>query len=144
MEKMVKRCTFNKTDSLETDPYPLMRVWFETDTETFYWIPKWAELYSILDKAIEVENSNWYQSEWKKILKNIKRVLEKRQTKPFIPRKRRTSKTLFKVGDTKGLEVKDKELLNKIRKNGDVIKCPNCMSDVHIEETVCPHCGHLI
>lgn len=137
---MVKRCTFKKTDTIETERYPLMRVWFETDTEIFYWIPKWEELYNILDKAIEVENSNWYQSEWKKILKNMKRVLEKRQTKPFIPRRRRKS---FKVGDTKGLKVKDKELLNIIRKKGDIIKCPNCTSDVHIEETECPHCGHL-
>jgi hypothetical protein len=136
---MVKHCAFIKTDIFETERYPLMRVWFETDAEAFYWIPKWEELYIILDKAIEVENSNWYQSEWKKILKNIKRVLEKRQTKPFIPRKRRT---LFKVGNTEEFKVKDKKLLNKIRKHGDVIKCPNCMLDVHIEETECPPCGY--
>jgi len=141
---MVKRGTFKKTDTIETERYPLMRVWFETEKDTFIWIPKWEELYNILDKAIEVENSNWYQSEWKKILKNMKRVLEKRQTKPFIPRKRRTSKNLFKVGDTKALEVRDEKLLNKLRKKGDVIKCPNCMLDVHIEETECPHCGYLI
>ena len=138
---MVKRCTFKNTDTIETERYPLMRVWFETGTENLYWIPKWEELYNILDKAIEVENSNWYQSEWKKILKNMKRVLEKRQTKPFIPCKRRK---ILKVGDTEGLEVRDKKILKIIRKNGDVIKCPNCMSDVHIEETECPHFGYQI
>ena len=141
---MVKQCVFKKTDIIETDRYPLMRVWFETDTGAFYWIPKWADLYSILGKAIEVEDSNWYQSEWKNILNNIKRVLEKRQTKPFIPRKRRTSKTLLTVGATKGLEIRDKKLLKKIRKNGDIIKCPSCNSDVHIEETECPTCGYHI
>jgi len=141
---MVKRCTFQKIDVIETDSYPLMRVWFETKNEAFYWAPGWAELYTILDKAIEVENDNWYQSDWKKILKDIKRVTEKRQTKPFIPRRRRKAKKLFKVGNSKGLEVRDKKLLSKIRKSGDTIKCPTCMIEIHIDDTECPHCGHLI
>lgn len=131
-------------DVVEGSRYPMMRVWFNTETESFVWILGWSELVLILDKAIEVEDSNWYQSEWLKVLKMAKKVIEKRQTKPFIPRKRRTSKSLYKVRDSKDLEVWDKKLLEKIRKSGDIIKCPNCLMNIHIEDSECPHCGHLI
>jgi ribosomal protein S27AE len=81
------KLTFSSIDTVRTSKYPIMRVLFRLGDKQVYWVPKWKELYEILDDAIETEESNWIKSPWRKILNEIREVLQKRSTKPFIRRR---------------------------------------------------------
>lgn len=113
------KCVFRKTDILRIEPYPLLRVWFESEDKAFYWIPKWKELYQILDRAILVEGSNFQKSSWLDILEEIKKVLAKRSGKPFIRRRFHEPKSRWLTEkEIRALrEKRDKGLLEEIRKH---------------------------
>jgi len=71
-----RKCIFEGIDILETKPYPLMRVWFKCEENSFCWIPKWQELYQILREAHKIEGENFKVSPWETILGDIKKDFE--------------------------------------------------------------------
>ena len=131
MSDRKERCVFSSTDVLRTEPYPLMRVWFRCGRRAFYWIPKWEELYQILDKAILIEGSNFQKSPWLEILEEIEKISARRTSKPFIRRRfhKPKSRWLTEEEIRRLREEKDKKLLERIRKHREAERAPEELED---------------